>query len=426
MELKKILEYCVRHNGVYCYGAGLYGKIVRTYLAENDIDILGFIVSDGYGEKTSVLGDTVFTISEYLNIRNESDGVVVSVSEMYQNAVKDALKIYAITDTLFIDDEMFRCIEQKCEYKTRYVSNNNITVFCYHRVADLPIDTWKLAVKPDLFERQIEYIKNNYIVLRSDGDWNRAEGKAAAIITFDDGYEDMYSKMLPILERYKVPATVFVCMGNIDTSNEFWWDELERVVYSAAKEGVELLIEDEMDIIKLKEDPKENCYILHPYLKNMNFNKRAELLRKWSTYIKSPIERNYCRSMSKQQLIELASSDLITIGGHTITHSCLASETKEQQKWEIGESKREIEEIIDKKIRVFSYPFGQKEDFTKETVEIAKEVGYERVFAAFSGMTNAGYTNGYIPRVNIGQESDFYKSIRLLRKYETIHGDERT
>ena len=40
-------------------------------------------------------------------------------------------------------------------------------------------------------------------------------------------------------------------------------------------------------------------------------------------------------------------------------------------------------------------------------------------------MTNNNYSNGFIPRINIGQEPDFYKSIRQLRKYETIHGDER-
>ncbi len=424
MNLDSIQNYCSCHDRLYCYGAGLYGRIIRAYLSDNDVEISGYIVSKNKGDRLGVLGAKVYSAKEYSEIRTDHDGIIVCVSEKYHKEVRDVLTRESIRDALFVDDKLFLDIEKKSKYRNRYACTNNITVFCYHRIADLPMDTWRLAVKPDLFEKQVEYIKEHYVLLRSEEGWERAEGKPAAIITFDDGYEDMYSNMLPILEKHNVPATVFVCTSNLDTENEFWWDELERVVFSSKRSRYEIDIDGEIHIIDSGTNLEETCYKLHPYLKKMDYRQRQELLKTWTNESGKPIRRSYCRSMTKEQLLELSQSPFITIGGHTVTHSCLANETKEQQEWEIIESKSKIEEIIGKEIEVFSYPFGQKDDFTSETIRIAESVGYKKIFAAYSGIAKNHFDNGYIPRINIGQETDFDESIRLLRKYETIYGDE--
>ena len=424
MKLEDIQEYCSFHNKLFCYGAGLYGRIIRSYLSDNDIEISSYVVSENTGNKRTVLGIPIITVDEYSRISDESTGLIVSVSEKYQKEVMDMLRERSITNALRIDDILLQEIEKKCEYKNRYSCSSNIAVFCYHRIADLPMDTWRLAVRPNLFEKQVEYIKDNYVLLRSEEDWGRSEGKPAAVITFDDGYEDMYSNMLPILEKHNVPATVFVCTGNLDTENEFWWDEMERVVCLSERKQYEIQIDGETHVITSGLDREKTCYEIHPYLKKMDHAERQGLLKEWDYESEKSIRRDYCHSMTKKQLLELSKSPLITIGGHTVTHSCLACETKEQQEWEIRKSKRDVEEIIGKEIEVFSYPFGQKDDFTKDTIEIAERAGYKRIFAAHIGLTNSRFVNGFIPRINIGQETDYEKSIHLLRKYETILGDD--
>ena len=50
-------------------------------------------------------------------------------------------------------------------------------------------------------------------------------------VTFDDGYTDNLYQAKPMLEKYSVPATVFVCTGYV--GKEFWWDEIERLVMSS-------------------------------------------------------------------------------------------------------------------------------------------------------------------------------------------------
>ncbi len=420
LKLNDIKKYCELHDEVFCYGAGRYGKIVRVYLDECGVSVRGFITTCVDSDYTSVLELPVYTAGVFLKEKHDGLGIIVAMSPEKQKDVTDLLDLQGVSDYICVDDEIMRNMESECSFKHRYCSKNNITVFCFHRVADLPIDTWKLAVSPRLFEKQVNYIKENYLVLRSEEDWSIAENKRAAVITFDDGYEDSLVNALPILEKYEAPATVFICTGNIDTEKEFWWDELERIIFFSKKGRMNFEILGSELALESDDEKRRACYELHPLLKKMGHVERKEYLHSLEIALESSESRDYCRSLNSKQLKALSESPIITIGGHTVTHSCLANESSEMQDYEIKESKEVIEGIINKPLHVFSYPFGQPMDYNDETIKIVQKYGYKRIFSAFPGITNNEYTNGHIPRINIGQETDFSSSIKLLRRFETL------
>lgn len=49
------------------------------------------------------------------------------------------------------------------------------------------------------------------------------------ILTFDDGYEDNYTEMLPILEEYGMKATVYVITNQIGQPGYLTWDQLRAM-----------------------------------------------------------------------------------------------------------------------------------------------------------------------------------------------------
>lgn len=80
--------------------------------------------------------------------------------------------------------------------------------------------------------------------------------------------------------------------------------------------------------------------------------------------------------MSRDELMSLP-QNLVTLGSHTMTHPMLTRVDRIAAQHEIVESKRMLEQSLDRTISLFSFPFG---DFDDHVVQLAREAGYERVF----------------------------------------------
>src|SRR3989344_8611170 len=90
-------------------------------------------------------------------------------------------------------------------------------ILLYHRVADTKTDPHLLCVSPNNFRTQIKFLKENFKIiplakLVQDIRKNKVE-RDTVVITFDDGYVDNLYDALPVLEEFKVPATMFLVAG---------------------------------------------------------------------------------------------------------------------------------------------------------------------------------------------------------------------
>ena len=93
-----------------------------------------------------------------------------------------------------------------------------IPVLLYHSISD---DNSKMSLNLNTFENQIMYLKkNDYTSINFDEiDQNK---KKQIIITFDDGYKDVFVNALPILKKYEFKATCFFVTNLIGQDNS--WD----------------------------------------------------------------------------------------------------------------------------------------------------------------------------------------------------------
>ena len=77
------------------------------------------------------------------------------------------------------------------------------------------------------FNEQMKYLKDNgYYTISLTNLYgylmnNTPIPKKSVVLTFDDGYENNYTDMFPVLKKYNFRATIFVITGNVDKYRKF-------------------------------------------------------------------------------------------------------------------------------------------------------------------------------------------------------------
>mgnify|MGYP001807119725 CR=1 FL=1 len=101
-----------------------------------------------------------------------------------------------------------------------------LPVLMYHQVRPHPSSD--LAVSPETFEHQLQQLHQkgyqgiSFSDLASHIDEKKPLPRRPVIVTFDDGYTDIETYALPILQAYNMPSTVFLPVGMIGAQNS--WD----------------------------------------------------------------------------------------------------------------------------------------------------------------------------------------------------------
>lgn len=99
--------------------------------------------------------------------------------------------------------------------------SESIVFLMYHRVTgDVNLE---LDLPFEVFQKQMEMLSKDYEVISFDTAISylqagqvSSSSRPRVVITFDDAYEDFYYKVLPVLEQYSFPATLYVPTGFID------------------------------------------------------------------------------------------------------------------------------------------------------------------------------------------------------------------
>ena len=183
----------------------------------------------------------------------------------------------------------------------RTVPAQRTVVLAYHSVAAEPT---RASTARSVFQSHLGWIAEHCEVVAferlASAGVQRGDGSRPTVaITFDDGYEDNHRDALPLLASHGLPATFFITTGLVDR------DELAL----------------------------------------------ARLRRAWG-----PRERSL-RPISIEQLREMDSAGM-AFGAHSRTHPNLRMLDENALMNEIAGSRDRLEEILQRRVSAFAYPFG--------------------------------------------------------------------
>lgn len=280
-------------------------------------------------------------------------------------------------------------------------------ILLYHRIAGPRFDPLLLDVCRERFARHLAVLARETTVLALDEleTLRRTGGlpPRAVAITFDDGYADNLAAA-ELLREQRMPATVFVATATIGTSDEFWWDDLERVAFALQPlsgaiplEGVEALqglanaggLPDAGWNVESGADPGPRHKLYRALVTRVRTlapgirDDAMQRLRAWAGV--SRAGRDSHRALTRSELVRLASMSGITIGAHTVHHPVLASLGSAVQRDELATSADQLRTWTGQRVTLAAYPFGGASDVNADSESAARAAGMEAACANVPG-----------------------------------------
>jgi len=191
------------------------------------------------------------------------------------------------------------------------------SVLVYHTISS-PSDpmTADIDIAPERFEQHLRWLSRWRKVAPLD-ETLHVRNRRLVAITFDDGYRDNLTVALPLLEKFRLPMTLFVTAGFIG---------------------------------------------------------RDEYL-------------------SLQDLREISRHPLVTIGAHGLWHRHFTRLTTEEARFELIESRRLLEGMIDRKVDLMAWPFGE---CNARLERLSAQCGYRASWSVWKG-NNGAHSRWRVP-----------------------------
>jgi len=177
---------------------------------------------------------------------------------------------------------------------------------------------------------------SEYLAARIKRTADRLPAKAL-IITFDDGHRSNY-ELRTLLEKHRIPITIFLCSGIVGTQRHYWWFHAQ--------------------------DPAEA-----QSLKALPDQQRVEALQGKGHSDTREYETR--QSLSRSEITEMKGA--VDFQSHTVFHPILPACSDEKAAREIAESKQTLEGEHGLRIYALAYPNG---DYSEREIRLLRKAGY--------------------------------------------------
>lgn len=224
------------------------------------------------------------------------------------------------------------------------VQRNKVTIVVYHALEAERADVHFAVLR----SRYNVIALSDFLAVRSIEEIDRLPPKSL-IITFDDGHEGNY-RLVSVIQKHRIPITIFLCSGIVGTGRHYWWDH----------------VKDAEEAQRLKVLPDEQ--------------RVQALLRNGHTDVREYEARH---SLSHDEIAEMKS--FVDFQSHTVFHPILPACSADRARREIVESKEALEGEYGFTIYALAYPNG---DYSDREVTLLQNAGYT------CGLTlDAGYND---------------------------------
>ncbi|MBS1809108.1 MAG: polysaccharide deacetylase family protein [Acidobacteria bacterium] len=304
--------------------------------------------------------------------------------------------------------------------KARQTRKNDVAqvlILAYHRVVASIAEAernsiYGLVISTESFARHLEIVRSSYDILSLDEALlalrgGRSLDRPAAVITFDDGYRDVYDNAWPVLRQMGLPATVYVPTALMGSGQILDHDRLYWLSLQARAAGIDL----RQPLHNAGITPQQSARILSArhmaqVADALNYHPlpmRQAILRCLEAALPEAAS-HYPASyelMSWEMIREMADGG-ISFGAHSDRHLILTLEDGATSEQEIHRSKQVLEAQLRRPVWHFAYPNGYCNPLIQAMV---RRAGFASAVTTKRSIAQRGDDVMTLPRISLCEES---------------------
>jgi peptidoglycan/xylan/chitin deacetylase (PgdA/CDA1 family) len=256
----------------------------------------------------------------------------------------------------------------------RAVGGVRVLIVSYHRVvgnyaleAERALPTLNIDV--DTFRKQMEVLSETHDVVRLDQALDVLSGRRGArrdlaVVTFDDGYRDVYEHAFPVLREMKLPAVAYVPSAFIGTDRRLAHDRLWAALKTMDKRSLGPMsvgVGGELEGILLR--AFEGAATPNKVLERLITDNPTPVLYGLAEALEDRLRIDRAEAprgqlpMTFEMLREMAAHGIET-GAHTADHTVLTNQPLDDARREIAACKAVLEKGTGRPVRHFAYCNG--------------------------------------------------------------------
>jgi peptidoglycan/xylan/chitin deacetylase (PgdA/CDA1 family) len=256
----------------------------------------------------------------------------------------------------------------------RAMGGRRVLILSYHRVvgdyaAEEHNSLNTLNIERETFRKHLEALHETHdIVSLEDAmlvlNGSRAATRDVAVITFDDGYRDVYTHAFPVMRELRVPAVVYVPSAFMGTSRRLGHDRLYAALRSMEDRGLSAISvgvgRQGQHFLLEALDGGANAFIA---LERLIARFPTPDLLDLASELESRLGLNYegvsdgQLPMTWEMLREMDAAGVIT-GAHTADHTVLTNQRLDDARREIAQCKQVLEKNVRRPVKHFAYCNG--------------------------------------------------------------------
>jgi peptidoglycan/xylan/chitin deacetylase (PgdA/CDA1 family) len=254
---------------------------------------------------------------------------------------------------------------------------NGAIILMYHSVASDDAAKFvedRIRMSPETFERQMRFLAAHRRVeplsrVVDDIAVGTSPAAGTVCITFDDGYLDNLTVAAPILERYRLPATLYLATGYIERAETQWADVLHWLFGSRTRDRLALSAIG-LEAADLQSAAGRNAAlaVLHSYLLGSTRDERTQVLGDVECQL-APAGKPPRLTLDWDDVRELRRRyPTIEIGGHTRDHVDLRKYGGAVAKAQIAGCAEDLRRELGAEPRHFSFPYERWDAGARDAV----------------------------------------------------------